>query len=207
MSFSIDRIVPPAADRKRAVEAQKARIADLRRRAAAAAGGAMTCFEAPGLDLNVQEAFWTRVVAIEEAQSRPVLHRLRAAGIDVPPAAELDDEALHRALWTVIHQLAEWRIFVWHTNHLGDRELYTLLREQALTDPEKEIPPELNYSLSIDMTDFAPDEQYNQTYLRYYADETERAMWADSFPEDGMPPHEDPPYDRDASLPAPPEID
>ena len=40
--------------------------------------------------------------------------------------------------------------------------------------------------------------------LKHYADEQERARWAKDWPEDEMPAHVDPPYDRDRLLPQDP---
>ncbi len=37
--------------------------------------------------------------------------------------------------------------------------------------------------------------------LKYYDDEEERVRWRESFPDDPIPEHEDPPYDRDRHLP------
>ena len=43
-----------------------------------------------------------------------------------------------------------------------------------------------------------------QTWLRFFADEKERAHWQRSFPDDPMPPREKPAHDRDRFLPEPP---
>jgi hypothetical protein len=37
--------------------------------------------------------------------------------------------------------------------------------------------------------------------MKYYADEGTRRGWLADFPDDEMPPHEEPPYDRDRFLP------
>ena len=41
-------------------------------------------------------------------------------------------------------------------------------------------------------------------WLKYYADEETRVQWARDFPDMVVPPHENPPYDRDRQLPKPP---
>ena len=43
-----------------------------------------------------------------------------------------------------------------------------------------------------------------QTYLKYYADEKARVKWGSDWPGDKIPKHEDPPFDRDRSLPQSP---
>ena len=40
-----------------------------------------------------------------------------------------------------------------------------------------------------------------ELYLKYYADDKTRESWRIDFPEDPVPAHEDPPYDRDRHLP------
>jgi hypothetical protein len=44
-------------------------------------------------------------------------------------------------------------------------------------------------------------EERTALYLKFYAEEDDRAWWLRYFPDDVMPAHEDPPYDRDRSLP------
>jgi hypothetical protein len=38
-------------------------------------------------------------------------------------------------------------------------------------------------------------------YLKHYAEEETRQQWAKDWPEDVIPEHENPPYDRDRHLP------
>ena len=40
-------------------------------------------------------------------------------------------------------------------------------------------------------------------YLKYYADEQWRRDWQEEYPEEILPDHEEPPYDRDRLLPQP----
>ena len=49
----------------------------------------------------------------------------------------------------------------------------------------------------------AENDDGSETYLKYYADESAREQWATDFPDDPLPAHEDPPYDRDQGLPKP----
>jgi hypothetical protein len=55
----------------------------------------------------------------------------------------------------------------------------------------------------IDLTGSGSDED-NHVYLRYYADEKYRRDWANDWPDDTVPEHEDPPFDRDRYLPQSP---
>jgi hypothetical protein len=41
----------------------------------------------------------------------------------------------------------------------------------------------------------------NDVYLKFFADEDYRQRWAEQFPDHPIPPHVDPPYDRDRLLP------
>ena len=161
----------------------------------------MVCGEAEGLDADTREAFWTRVASFEDAAERPLTERLAEAGFELPPVRELDQSALHKRLWALIRQLAQWRCYLWFTNHLSDRELYELLLEEVLPEPEKELPPELGYNTIIDMSEFDRDKPVGTTYVQYYAEESERADWAADCPELELPAHKDPPHDRDRHLP------
>ncbi len=52
----------------------------------------------------------------------------------------------------------------------------------------------------IDFLSSGSDED-NELYLKYYADDDYRRRWRDDWPNDVIPPHVDPPYDRDGNLP------
>lgn len=62
------------------------------------------------------------------------------------------------------------------------------------------MPPEAGYNCTYDLVSSGSDED-TQAWLKYYADEDTRRQWAKDFPDDILPPHEDPPYDRDRHLP------
>src|SRR5689334_7751251 len=105
-------------------------IERLKAQAAAAADGRMVAYESDGLTPDVREQFWRDVVAFETAGSTNLTKELNAIGVELPEPDDLDDVALHKALWSIIEGLARLRVFLHQTDHLGDRELYIqLLRE------------------------------------------------------------------------------
>jgi len=58
------------------------------------------------------------------------------------PPFELADRQLPGRLWEWIYAAAAHRLFFCSTDHLSDRELYTLLWEKWLDEPTADIPPE-----------------------------------------------------------------
>ncbi len=183
---------------------QKERIARLKSRAGELAGGRMVCGESAGIDADLLEQFWAGVVAFESAPKRPLTQLLAESGCDLPPARQLTGPALRRTLRAVIRRLAEWRYYLVHTDHLSDRDLYTLLREDVLPRPDNELPPESAASMILDLS-FLGDrgQPHGTTFLRYYADEQMRRDMAGEYAPADLPPHADPPFNRDRRLPTP----
>jgi hypothetical protein len=67
-----------------------------------------------------------------------------------------------------------------------------------------DLPPEAGWNCHLEPA--GPGEVDSaMTYLRFYADDSERARWAEQFPDDPMPAREATPYDRDRFLPVAPE--
>lgn len=122
-------------------------------------------------------------------------------GISLPPPQDLADDEIYDKLWEAINGLGARGIFLEHTNHLSDRELYEWLWEEILPEEQNEI--EEGGAEVVDLLGYG-DPEDNLIYVKYYADEFEREGWT---PEDlagdldELPPHEDPPYDRDDQLP------
>ncbi len=182
---------------------QKQRLARLRSRAMELAGGKMVYGESAGIDADLLEQFWAGVVAFESAPKRPLTQLLAESGFDLPPARQLTGPALRRTLRAVIRRLAQWRYYLKHTDHLSDRDLYTLLREDVLSQPDNELPPESAASMIFDLSSLDRALPPGTTFLRYYADEQMRRVMAREYAPDELPPHADPPFDRDRRLPAP----
>jgi hypothetical protein len=141
------------------------------------------------------------VVVVESAPLTTNLQQLEKIGVDVPPPDKLDDRQLHAKLWEVIHGLARLRTFLTSTNHLSDRQLYGLLWGDLLRHEVENLPSDAGWTCHLDILGGCSDEDL-QLRLKYYADEADREIWQMEFPDDRIPPHEDPPYDRDAKLPS-----
>lgn len=183
----------------------KAKIEELKRKAYQISGGEMlTGPSHPDLPLEVEYQFWKNVLDFETAPRQTRRSSLAETGFQPPSPSNLTDEEITTHLWDLIRQLADQNIYLESTNHLSDRELYTLLVERVLEE-ETETPPQdtrWNQHIGIDEYGVPGDEDGSQTYLRYYANDSFRQQWAAEFGET-PPPQSDLPYDRDRHLPQP----
>jgi hypothetical protein len=183
-----------AADRRIHIDSLKAVAARLN-------GGDLECWDnGDEQDTAIIEAFWENVVAFEKGPRRSLFAQLQEAGVALPPPDSLDEAQLHEKLWEVIHKLTELRTFLSRTDHLSDRELYTMLWDDILREEETVLTGGLNTACHIDILGEYSDEDM-QISLRYYDDEMERAYWAAEYPDRPLPPHEELPYPRDHLLP------
>jgi hypothetical protein len=180
---------------------RRIRIEHLKRRAEELCGGRMESGGPNDCSAETEVAFWKHVVDYEEAPWTTHFHQLERAGVSLPQPDSLNDQELAISLWEVIHKLALLRVFVEMTDHLSDRELYLQLWTDALREETKVLPADSNSACHIQM--LSDGEEDSQIYLKYYADDAARRDWKESFPDDPMPAHEDPPYDRDRLLPKP----
>jgi|SoiMethySBSTD1v2_1073268.scaffolds.fasta_scaffold534267_1 hypothetical protein len=149
---------------------------------------------------EVVEHFLETVLEIERAPSTTHLKLLSRQGIHLPPPDELPDAELHDKLWELIRGLEKQRTFVYHTNHLSDRQLYTHLWKHSLREWAIDLGNHSDGYCGLDLLGAGSDEDIDLD-MKHYADEAERARWQESFPDYQMPPHEDPPFDRDRLLP------
>jgi hypothetical protein len=176
------------------------RINELKHEAEELAGGEMTTFESEDMPTEMAEAFWQHVVEYEKAPWTSLHEQLANDGLVLPPADTLTDEQISAKLGELIRWMAARRNFLHNTNHLSDRELYEHLINESLHEAMKDIPYDEYSAYEIDLLGSGSDED-TQLYLKYYADEQWRQDWHARWPEDLVPPHEDPPYDRDRHLP------
>jgi len=180
------------------------RIEDLKKQVQEKAGGEML---AGGSDqpvpLDLQEQFWQNVADFEDLPRSTLRKLLIDDGIHIPPPEDLTDEDITKHLWQVIRGLAARQTFLEDTNHLSDRELYTLLVRRVL-EQETEVPPSgsgWNCHLPMYEVGGLHGEESDEIYLRYYADEATREEWASDALAGELPVSEKPPYDRDRQLP------
>ena len=135
---------------------------------------------------------------------------LARLGLTFPPSAKLDDEKLSETLWTLIVGLADLRIFLIHTDHLSDRDLYKKLLRELLPSPMPMFLEQENTDCEYDLIG-APVPEDERTWLKYYASELERHFWKCENPGRRLPAAACPKADRDQLLPrckkAPPSVD
>lgn len=179
---------------------QEERIAKLREELEKL-GGTTTTLES--MPADIEEEFLRHVLEYESAEPITLFRLLENAGVQIPLPTDLDDVALSTKLIEITEKLGALGAYLLHTNHLSDRALYEYLYHDGLREESVLFPENPSYAYMIDLTGSGSEED-NQTYLKYYADEEYRKQWALDWPDDPMPAHEDPPYDRDRTLPQSP---
>ncbi len=156
----------------------------------------ITTFNVSEMPTPVENDLLRSMLAWERAPVLPIAHWFQPEL--VPPSPEsLDDEQLHEVLWDLIQKLYDKHIVLDFTDHLSDRQLYTLILRDILPALEKKLDAPDNY-LHWDCADASGDPEL---WLKYYATPQERELWQGEF--DGeMPPRQSPPFRR--RLPGPP---
>lgn len=179
---------------------QEKRIAKLREELEKL-GGSTTSFDT--MPADIEEEFLRHVLEYESAQPISLFTMLENSGVEIPLLSELNEDSLWSKLKEVVEAMASLGAYLLHTNHLSDRQLYEYLYNEGLREEAVLFPENPSYAYMIDLTGSGSDED-NETYLKYYADEEHRQQWHKDWPEDQIPDHEDPPFDRDRHLPKSP---
>ena len=179
---------------------QEERIAKLRAELERLGGNTTTLQSMPA---DMEEEFLRHVLEYETAEPISLLLLLENSGVEVSAPETVDKESLTIKLQEVIERMASLGAYLLHTNHLSDRELYEYLYHDGLREEAVLFPENPGYAYIIDLTGSGSDDD-NQIYLKYYADEEHRRQWAQDWPDDPLPPHEEPPFDRDRFLPQSP---
>ena len=179
---------------------QEQRIAKLREEIKRLGGSTMSLEHMPA---DLEEEFLRHVLEYETAEPISLFRLLENSGMNITAPAGLDEESLTIKLNQVIERMAELGAYLLHTDHLSDRELYEYLYVEGLREEAVLFPENTSYAYMIDLTGSGSEED-NQTYLQYYANENQRDQWSRDWPDDSIPPHVDPPFDRDRHLPQSP---
>ena len=144
--------------------------------------------------------FWTMVYDFERAPWTTNRRQLAEWGLEVVPIDGLSSEEVPRRLREIIEGLARLHIYLLHTDHLDDVELYRRLSEEILDEEVRDIPVCPGVREYIDLVGGGPYGDHD-TYLRHYASEVEREL---HLRENGsVPPYEPARFDRDRYLPKP----
>ena len=126
--------------------------------------------------------------------------RVLGTGLQLPPVDQVAAGDLKELLMKLVHTLADLRVYLIHTDHLNDRELYQQLTQHALHDQIRDVEPAGDMAYVIGLIGDKPE--HLDTYLQFYASDEERAELLKRAPEI-LPPRRDPPHDRDRHLPRP----
>jgi len=144
--------------------------------------------------------YWTLLYDFEHAPLTTNLEQLAEVGFEPPDEAALSDAELTQSLWEMVETLAELGVFLLHTDHLSDRELYRQLVESVLAEPVRALPPDAGVSEFIDLVGGGDDAQC-AIYQAFYATQSERESWrargCEEIPRRRLP------HDRDQFLPRP----
>ena len=137
--------------------------------------------------LSVENDFLAAMLAWEQAPVLPI-YRWFEPELRPPRPGVLTDDTLHDILWDVIYKLYEKRIVLDFTDHLSDHDLYCLIYRDILPSREKKIESARNF-LHWDCAGASGDPEI---WLRYYATDEEREIWAETYhltpPESTEPP-------------------
>lgn len=154
-------------------------------------------------DATRTKEFFRALLRASEYPPETLYERLLENDVDFLRPEDLADDELPDKLWEVILALAALDCHLLHTGHLSDRELYQALWDDVVGEliPKREM---LLGERLIQVVDFIADGSLEslRLYLKHYADEKARRIWAEKWPEDILPASEPVPYDRDEYLPA-----
>ncbi len=158
--------------------------------------------EVPDSNCEISElelSFLARVVAWETRPFSTHGEWLAQHSYVFDPPDELRGPALEKELGRLIDALAVARVFLMHTDHLSDAELYTRLWNDVLDADAPDFARTASDACHWDFADAGAGEE--QLWLMYYASEEQRQTWVHEFPDVKLPPRKNLPYRRDRRLP------
>lgn len=126
------------------------------------------------MNLREENSFLESMLAWERAPALPI-SCWALPELVLPRPSTLDDDVLEALLCDTIDRLFSVRVVLEMTEHLSDRELYTLIYRDILPACEKKVDLPGNY-----LCWRCVDESDTDTWLTYYATEAERLQWLES---------------------------
>ena len=155
---------------------------------------------AKGDDVSeIELTFLRRVVAWETGTCSTHREWLARRGLIFAPPGGLRGPLLTAELGRLLQGLAEARVFLYHTNHLSDAELYAVLWNKVLDESAPDFARTPDDGCHCDLAEAGAGDE--GTWLTFYASEEERREWARDFPDIVLPARRFPPHRRDHLLP------
>lgn len=118
--------------------------------------------------------YWQVVHDLEFAPMTTNLRQLNELGIEVPHSWMMDTTELANALEEVIQGLAILGIYLLHTGHLSNQELYERLHQDVLQEPVRELIPLPDSCEWIDLCD-GGGLHPSDAWWRFHASEEQRS--------------------------------
>jgi hypothetical protein len=140
------------------------------------------------MSLRTENEYLASMLAWERAPALPIASWFTPV-LEIPSPDAIDDTMLSSLLWETIHRLYSQKVVLRLTDHLSDRELYTIIYRDILPCCEKKVELPGKYLEWRCIED-------NETWLRYYADAIDRRRFQEEHGIE-IPRTETPPYRRD----------
>lgn len=148
------------------------------------------CVDVGRMTTHSENEFLQSMLEWERAPMAPICEWFEPK-LALPSPDKVSDAEIEDLLYEVVCRLFEKHIVLDFTDHLTDRQLYTLIFRDILPSYEKKLERQSSYL----HWDCANTEGDPEAWLRYYASDEERVMWAE---ESGgcLPPREEPGHRR-----------
>jgi hypothetical protein len=145
------------------------------------------------LDADLGRRYLKSLEQFRANQPTTLWQALAEMGCEPRRPSEIGEDNLAKALERLILAMAQLHVFLTAVEHLSDRALYEELYEECADEDFLLWPHDPNFTVTVSfLCHGASDER--QTWLRYYADEDERAMWFETNGD--LPAAELPPFPR-----------
>ena len=139
------------------------------------------------LPTSAENEFLSQMLAWERAPVLPI-GKWFEPELTLTSPEKLMVEELHERLWETIEKLYSQRIVLDFTDHLNDRQLYSLILRDILPSPEKKLALPRNYL----HWHFLDIDTQPEIWLTFYASDDDRQTWAEEtgqpLPEKASPP-------------------